>query len=47
VGVRDMMGLTLFSLLGIGRETVISYTFLAYAAGFAGSLPGAAAFAAA
>ena len=46
VGVRDMMGVTLFSLVGMGRETVISYTFLAYAAGFAGSLPGAAAFAA-
>jgi len=45
VGVRDMMGVTLFSLVGIGRETVISYTLLSYAAGFAGSLPGAAAFA--
>ncbi len=46
VGVRDMVGVTLFSLVGIGRETVFSYTLLAYAAGFAGSLPGAAVFAA-
>lgn len=45
VGVRDMMGVTLFSLMGIGRETIVSYTILSYAAGFAGSLPGAAAFA--
>jgi hypothetical protein len=46
VGVRDMMGVTLFSLVGMGRETIISYTLLATAAGFVGSLPGAAAFAA-
>ena len=45
VGVREMMGVGLFSLVGVPRETVVSYTLLAYATGFTGSLPGAAAFA--
>ncbi len=45
VGVREMMGVTLFSTLGIPKETVFSYTLLAYTAGFTGSLPGAVAFA--
>jgi uncharacterized membrane protein YbhN (UPF0104 family) len=44
VGVREMVGAGLFSALGIPREMVFSYLFLAYAAGFTGSLPGAAAF---
>jgi len=44
VGVRDMMGVALFSLMGIGKETVVSYTILATTAGFVGSLPGAVAF---
>ena len=45
VGVREMIGVGLFSLMGVPRETVVSYTLLAYAAGFTGSLPGAVAFA--
>lgn len=44
VGVREMMGVGLFSLMGVPRETVVSYTLLAYTTGFTGSLPGAAAF---
>jgi glycosyltransferase 2 family protein len=44
VGVREMMGVTLFATMGVPHETVLSYTLLAYTAGFTGSLPGAAAF---
>ncbi|MHB9030964.1 MAG: lysylphosphatidylglycerol synthase domain-containing protein, partial [Candidatus Latescibacterota bacterium] len=44
VGVREMVGVGLFSAIGVPQEMVISYTLLAYAAGFTGSLPGAAAF---
>lgn len=44
VGVREMMGVGLFSVMGIPQETVLSYTLLAYAAGFTGAIPGAAAF---
>ena len=44
VGVREMMGVTLFGAMGVPQETVVSYTLLATTAGFTGSLPGAVAF---
>lgn len=44
VGVREMVGIGLFSAVGVPQEMVVSYTFLATASGFTGSLPGAAAF---
>ena len=44
VGVREMVGVGLFSAMGVPQETVISYSLLAYAAGFTGAIPGAAAF---
>ena len=44
VGVRETMAFVLFSTAGINEATVISYTLLATAAGFTGSLPGFLAF---
>ncbi len=44
VGVREIVGVGLFSMMGVPQEIVISYTLLATAAGFTGSIPGGAAF---
>jgi len=45
VGVRETMGVTLFSTIGILRPDVVAYTLLATLTGFIGSLPGGIVFA--
>ncbi|MFA6470584.1 MAG: lysylphosphatidylglycerol synthase transmembrane domain-containing protein [Candidatus Latescibacterota bacterium] len=44
VGVREMMGVILLSRVGVSQPVIVSYTILAYSAGFIGSLPGSIAF---
>ncbi|MCD6307783.1 MAG: flippase-like domain-containing protein, partial [Candidatus Latescibacteria bacterium] len=45
VGVRETIGVTLFSTIGVARPFVVAYSLLATLTGFVGSLPGGAAFA--
>ena len=45
VGVRETIGVTLFSAVGVGRPDVVAYSLLATLAGFIGSVPGGIAFA--
>ncbi len=45
IGVRESVGVTLFATIGVAQPTVVAYSLLATVAGFAGSLPGALAFA--
>ncbi len=45
VGVRETMGVTLFSTVGVGTPDVVVYSLLATLVGFIGSIPGGIAFA--
>ena len=45
VGVRETAAVIFFSTAGINEATIVSYTLLAYGAGFTGALPGGVAFA--
>ncbi len=45
VGVREAIAVVLFSTIGVGKATVLSYTLMATAAGFTGAIPGGVAFA--
>ncbi len=45
VGVRETMGVTLFSTVGVGTSDVVVYSLLATLVGFIGSIPGGIAFA--
>jgi len=45
LGVRESMAVLLFAFAGVPEESVVSYTLLATAAGFMGSMPGGLLFA--
>jgi hypothetical protein len=45
IGLRETVAFLLFSTMGVNQATVVSYTLLATASGFTGSLPGGLAFA--
>ena len=44
VGVRETVGVTLFSTIGVARPDVVAYSLLATLTGFIGSVPGGIAF---